>query len=87
VLDDESFQAWRYTPFQGKPLYRLTVKKGSETLLRPFWEQGVGNVDAQRLPLGWIAFPGWDAADLWTPSPQSQESHHHKSGGLSVFNL
>jgi len=27
----------------------------------PFWEKGVGDVDAQRIPLGWADLQNWDA--------------------------
>ncbi|OLP15670.1 hypothetical protein BST81_24875 [Leptolyngbya sp. 'hensonii'] len=31
--------------------------------LLPLWEKGLGDVDAQRLPLGWATLQNWDALD------------------------
>jgi len=37
----------------------------AETLCdRPFWGKGLGDVDAQRLPLGWADLQNWDALNL-----------------------
>ncbi|OLP15537.1 hypothetical protein BST81_25635 [Leptolyngbya sp. 'hensonii'] len=31
--------------------------------LLPLWEKGLGDVDAQRLPLGWATLQNWDALE------------------------